>query len=166
MEIAFFQDQHLDSVVDLFCDMSAHYNGSNASPAEAVRRNLVRNILGPDSGVKLVLAIENGRAIGVACISLLYPAPKEKCQLFMKELYVSSAYRNHGVGPLLMKFIAAYALTKECVRFDWTVDSDNSRAAEFYRRLGAEQLSTKLYFRLGTAQMEQLATKVVAENDG
>jgi ribosomal protein S18 acetylase RimI-like enzyme len=167
MEITFFQNRHLESVIDLFRDMSAHYNGANASNREAIAQNLVQNILGKDSGVRLVLALEQGRAIGVACISLLYPAPKEKGQLFMKELYVASGHRDRNVGRKIMTFVARYAIEKSCVRFDWTVDSDNVRAIEFYRSLGAEHLTSKLYFRFAGEQLEQLANeRETVGNDG
>lgn len=160
MDVAFFRPENLESVIDLFCDMSRHYNGPNASSREAVARNLVENILGEDSGVKLVLALDHGRAVGVACISLLYPAPKEKCQLFMKELYVASGRRGEGIGRAIMQFVAGYAVEKSCVRFDWTVDSDNVAALDFYRRLGAEHLTTKLYFRFGGDTLSRMARGV------
>ena len=158
MHIAFFSDNQLESVVDLFCDMSAHYNGANASDRTSVKHNLVHNILGKDSGVRLVVASEAGRAIGLACISLLYPAPKERGQLFMKEIYVVSGWRDRGVGRDIMRFVARYALEKSCVRFDWTVDDTNPKAIEFYRELGATHVKDKLYFRFSEEQLLEFAT--------
>src|SRR5437773_1912215 len=77
MEIAFFRQEQLESVVDLLHEMSLHYNRDNASSRDVVKANLIGNILGPDSGVRLVIASEASRAVGLAAISLLYPAPKE-----------------------------------------------------------------------------------------
>jgi len=167
MDIAFLSEQQLESVVDLFCEMSVHYNGPNASDRELVKRNLVNNILAKDSGVRLVIASESGRAIGVACISLLYPAPKERGQLFLKELYVSSSWRNRGVGRELMRYAARYAVEKSCVRFDWTVDDSNPKAIEFYRELGATHLTSKLYFRFSGEDLLEFAAnkKVSSTND-
>lgn len=78
MEIAFFRQEQLESVVDLLHEMSSHYNRDNASSRDVVKANLIGNILGPDSGVRLVIASEASRAIGLATISLLYPAPMER----------------------------------------------------------------------------------------
>lgn len=147
MEIRFFQDGDVESVADALVDMSRHYNGENASSREAVLSNLVNNILGPESGVRIVVAVEAGRVVGLAMVSLLYPAPKEHGQLFMKELYVVSDARSSGIGTAMMKWIGRYAVSKNCIRFDWTVDLSNPRAVEFYKDLGAAHVSNKLYFR-------------------
>src|SRR6266853_3369837 len=125
MEIAFFRQEQLESVVDLLHDMSVHYNRDNASSRDVVKANLIDSILGPDSGVRLVIASETSRAVGLAAISLLYPAPKERGQLFMKELYVVSDKRGAGVGRALMRWTAKYAVAKNCSRLDWTVDDTN-----------------------------------------
>jgi GNAT superfamily N-acetyltransferase len=148
MEIRFFKDSDIESVADALLDMSRHYNGENASSRAAILRNLTDNILGPDSGVRIVVAAEEHRVVGLAMISILYPAPKERGQLFMKELYVVSDARSAGMGRAMMKWIGRYAVSRNCVRFDWTVDLSNPRAVEFYRSLGAEPVTDKLYFRL------------------
>ena len=86
-------------MVDLLCGIGkTAERGANASSQTAVRENLVRNILGPNSGVRLILAIDGERAVGLASIALLYPAPKEQGQLFMKELYVLSEHRETGLA--------------------------------------------------------------------
>ncbi|SMC25050.1 Ribosomal protein S18 acetylase RimI [Andreprevotia lacus DSM 23236] len=157
LQIGFYQADRLESTADLLLDMSRHYNGANASSRETVHANLRDNILGADSGVQLVLACSADQVVGLACISLLYPAPKESAQLFMKELYVHSGWRNAGIGAALMRWIAAYAQHKGCSRFDWTVDADNTRALEFYRQLGASHVSDKLYFRFGVDALAALA---------
>ena len=158
MHIDFFSPSQTESVADLLHDMSVHYNGANASSREAVRRNLLDNMLGPDSGVRLVIAEVDGRAVGMAAISLLYPAPKEQAQLFMKELYVASDRRSDGVGEALMRWIARYALAHRCVRFDWTVDTSNPRAMAFYETLGAMHVADKRYYRFAGDALARIAS--------
>lgn len=148
MEIRFFQDSDIESVANALLDMSRHYNGENASSRTAILRNLIDNILGPDSGVRIVVAVEERRVVGLAMISILYPAPKERGQLFMKELYVVSDARSAGTGRAMMQWIGRYAVSRNCLRFDWTVDQSNPRAVAFYRSLGAAPVTDKLYFRL------------------
>jgi ribosomal protein S18 acetylase RimI-like enzyme len=157
MDIEFFAPRYLETVVDLFHDMSIHYNGQNASNKVVVRKNLIENILGQDSGVRLVLALEHAKAVGLASISLLYPAPKERGQLFMKELYVLSGYRSRGIGKKLMQFVASYAISKGCSRFDLTVDETNPDAIAFYETLGALHVKDKRYYRLSGEQLEDFA---------
>lgn len=159
MQIRLFEPADTETVADLLHDMSRHYNGENASSREVVHANLVDNILGDDSDVRTVVALTGDCAVGIAMISILYPAPKERGQLFMKELYVGSASRSQGVGRRLMEWIADYAVTKNCIRFDWTVDSHNMRAVAFYRLIGATHVTEKLYFRFAGSDMEALAAR-------
>ncbi len=156
LHIAFYTPEQLETVADLFHDMSAHYHGQSASDRSVVRANLAENILSEHSGVRLVIASEGGRAVGVASIAILYPAPKERGQLFMKEIYVVSGYRGQGIGKALIHFVARYALDIGCSRFDWTVDRDNEQAMAFYRHLGARPANDKVYFRVSGADLERL----------
>jgi GNAT superfamily N-acetyltransferase len=158
MHIRLFSNEDTESVTDLLHDMSIHYNGVNASPREAVRANLLENILGPKSGVDLVVALDDKRVCGIAAISLMYPAPKEQAQLFMKELYVHSADRGIGIGEKLMQWLAKYALENCCSRFDWTVDEINVGALRFYNELGATHIKDKLYFRLAGESLSALGS--------
>jgi GNAT superfamily N-acetyltransferase len=157
MHIRLFSNEDTESVTDLLHGMSIHYNGVNASSREAVRANLLENILGPKSGVDLVVALDDKRVCGIAAISLLYPVLKEQAQLFMKELYVHSADRGIGIGEKLMQWLAKYALENRCVRFDWTVDESNASALRFYNELGAAHVKDKLYFRLAGESLSALA---------
>jgi GNAT superfamily N-acetyltransferase len=157
--IRFFVPEDTDSLVELLHEMSQHYNGTNASTLDVVRRNLIDNILGPDSDVRVVVATSGTRVVGVAMIAILYPAAKERGQLFMKELYVVSDCRSQGIGRQLMRWIARYALAKNCVRFDWTVDADDPRAVALYRSLGASHLTDRLYFRFSGDDLTRFATE-------
>jgi GNAT superfamily N-acetyltransferase len=157
MEIRFFRLEDTDSVSELLHEMSRHYNGDNASTLDVVRRNLIDNILGPDSDVRIVVAVIGARVVGIAMISVLYPAQKERAQLFMKELYVGADYRSQGIGKHFMAWIAEYAIAKNCVRFDWTVDVANVKALAFYRSLGVRPTADKLYFRCAGDELRQMA---------
>ena len=159
MRIQFYKPEHLETVVDLLLDMSVHYNGENASERDEVKRNLVENVLGEHSGVRLVLALDDDRVVGLASISILYPASRERGQLFMKELYVASDCRGRGIGKALMHFVAGYAVEKSCIRFDWTVDETNADALRFYRQLGTHTAPSKLYFRLAGRELEHFASR-------
>ena len=157
MDIRFYNESELTEAVKIFSELSFYYLRENHSSASDISKNLVNNILGPDSGVKLVLAFDGDNAIGLATISLLYPAPRESAQLFIKELFVSRRYQNLGVGKKIMGFIARYAKSKNCCRLDFTVDSDNLNAVQFYQKLGIQKLHTKYYFRAEIKTMEKLA---------
>lgn len=157
MKIRLFEDQDIESVTDLLHDMSRHYNADDVSTRPAVRTNLVERILGPNSGVTLVVALSGARAVGLAAMSILYPAPKERGQLFMKELYVHSDSRGGGIGEQLMVWIARYAIQQDCVRFDWTAEANNPGALRFYSALGARRVEEKIYFRFEGEDLRSFA---------
>jgi GNAT superfamily N-acetyltransferase len=75
----------------------------------------------------------------------------------MKDLYVRQQWRSKGVGELLMKHLAAYAVEQRCVRFDWTTETNNKGAVMFYERLGAVAVAEKVYYRLTGTALQKLA---------
>ncbi|MEM8562994.1 MAG: GNAT family N-acetyltransferase [Pseudomonadota bacterium] len=158
MRVDFYKADNFDQALRIFIELAEYYLGRDRSADEVIAYNLRSNILGPESDVKLVLAFnEQGEAIGLATLALLYPAPNETCQLFIKELFVSQSMQRRGVGKYIMRFIAEYAHSRDCSRIDLTVDSDNVGAIDFYRSLGISTLSTKLYLRAETEQIDDLA---------
>lgn len=161
--IRFFRPEDTDSLADLLYEMSRLYYDDNASTREVVLRNLIDNILGPDSDVRIIVALAGARVVGMATISILYPAPKERAQLFMKQLYVVADCRSRGIGAQLVTWIAHYAVAKNCSRVDWTVDANNTRAIAFYRSLGANSVTEKLYFRLSDDELGRFANTKTRE---
>lgn len=148
MQISFFDDGDTEALVDAFDELNRHYFGENASTRDEMRAYVTRDVLGPESGVRIVVAAEGNEIAALATISLLYPAPEARGQLFLKDLYTCAKWRGLGVGEALMRFIAAYAVSKNCVRLDWTTESTNPGALAFYERLGATRVEEKVYFRL------------------
>jgi ribosomal protein S18 acetylase RimI-like enzyme len=148
MRIAFFTQDQVETVVDLLHEMSGHYNDGLASDRSKIQQNLIENILGPQSGVRLLLALDGQRAVGLASIAILYPAMRERAQLHLKELYVVASHRSQGIGTSLLRHVAEYALATNCMRLDWTVEHSNERALAFYKRLGAKPAPEKVYFRV------------------
>lgn len=159
MKVAFFEPADLDALAVAFQDMGQHYFGNASPDKEAVRRALAEDVLGEDSGVRIVVVKDGAHIAGFATISILYPAPGFRGQLFMKDLYVCSNWRNRGIGEQIMRFLAQYALSKGCVRLDWTTETTNSGAIAFYERLGASKVQEKVYFRLTVPEMQALVAK-------
>ncbi len=157
MLVSFFEHTHVLALADALHELNRHYFGESASPQEVVQEHLVSDILGPHSGVQIVTALDGKRVAGLATISLLYPAPQEQAQLFMKDLYVCQAWRGQGVGEKIMRFLAQHALSMNCIRFDWTTEKTNPGAMSFYERLGAKRVQEKVYYRMGPEAILELA---------
>lgn len=58
----------------------------------------------------------------------------------MEDLYVKPSYRKLGIGKMLMKQIASYALETGCIRIDFQSLKWNP-AIKFYEKLGAVNLT-------------------------
>ncbi len=144
--------QH-ESLVTLLCELHAYYNAGATCSREVVQSHLVENLLGPDSPLRLVVAHQEGaEVLGFAAIALTYslvePSPEKNRHCQLKELYVRSSDRSHGVGKALMSWVARYAAHNGCHRIDWPVKASNAKGIAFYEGLGAQQVVERLSFRL------------------
>lgn len=161
--IRFYEDADFETAADLFHELDRHYFGAQAANRAAVAEYLRTRILGPQSGVRIVLALDGRKALGLATIALLYPAPRQQGQLFLKDLYVSDAARGQAVGAQLMRWMAAYALAQDCGRLDWTSETGNPGAQRFYARMGARQVQEKLYWRFDGDALRDFAAAPLAD---
>jgi GNAT superfamily N-acetyltransferase len=149
--------EHLELVVELFHRIDVHYF-ADAAPAKAETSAYVKkSLFRPRYGVQVALALEDGHPLGIATFAILYPAPGMSGQLYMKDLFTVSEARGKGVGKSLMRFLAKHALENECSRFDWTAETDNPKALEFYDRLGIPRVPEKVYYRLSAEELEFFA---------
>lgn len=150
-----------ESLTDLMCELHAFYNEGAVASREAVREYLLQNLLAPASPQRLVVAVgDDGVVLGLAAIGLVYslvefdPENRKHCQL--KELYVRSSERSHGVGKALMAWVARYAFDNGCRRIDWPVKASNARGMAFYESLGAARVVDRLSYRLCEPKLSEL----------
>jgi GNAT superfamily N-acetyltransferase len=94
------------------------------------------------------LAWEGPVLAGFAGYQFIWPSSALTTSLYLKELYVTSAYRQAGIGRLLMDRLRAIAVAHGSTRLEWTTDTSNGGAQSFYESLGAEPLETKLFYRV------------------
>lgn len=157
MDLRLYEPALFAALVDAMHALDHHYFGERAAARAEVERSVATGLLGSDSGVRLAVAVDGHRIAGLATFALLYPAPEQRAQLFMKDLYVCQAWRGRRVGEELMRFLARYAVSKACIRFDWTTEESNDGAIAFYERLGARRVKEKVYYRLTGDEIAGLA---------
>lgn len=144
-------------VGELFYRCDLHYWGDKAPTAEAMAAHVRERVMAEDATVEIVLAEEDGDALGFATFTIMYPAPDLGGQLYLKDLFVLDRARGKGIGLILMRYLAATALQRGCVRFDWTAEENNPRAMEFYAHIGAQQVTNKVYYRFDGAALRRFA---------
>jgi GNAT superfamily N-acetyltransferase len=164
-DIALVKSNQHESLIDLLCELHEYYHEANTTSRLTVKEHLLKNLLASDSPHQLVVATHPERGVvGLAAISLQYslidPTPENQRQCHLKELFVRSTDRSHGVGHELMAWVAQYAIDQGCCRIDWHVQVKNHEGVVFYRSLGAEQVIEKLVYRLSGNKMADLAKRV------
>ena len=127
--------------------LSVYLDGDTAIAAERARR--VRAALFGDlvAGYAL-LAWDETALAGLAGYQFIWPSSALTVSLYLKELYVTSAYRRCGVGRLLMDRLLEIARGRGCTRVEWTTDTSNAGALSFYDSLGATPLASKVFYRV------------------
>lgn len=153
--------QH-ESLVDLLCELHAHYNQPPTATRDAVRTHLHDHLLSAGSGLHLLVATDRaGQVVGLAALMLMHslvePGPDQRRQCLLKELFVRARVRGQGVGEALVRGAAAFALDHGCGRMDWNVKATNLRGIAFYEALGARQVDDRLSYRWPAAELFRLA---------
>jgi GNAT superfamily N-acetyltransferase len=138
----------IDHIIELFHQIDVHYFAEAAPTKKEISDYVKRNLFQSHCGVQVVLAKEGAIPLGIATFAILYPAPGMSGQLFMKDLFTVSEARGKGVGKAIIRFLARHALKMNCSRFDWTAETDNLQAIEFYDRMGIPRVEEKVYYRL------------------
>ncbi len=81
-----------------------------------------------------------GRQIAGMLVYYFLPyTASNKPALFLKELYVTEAYRGRNIGALLMKALQEEARVHDCCQIKWSVAPWNEAGKRFYERLGATE---------------------------
>lgn len=80
------------------------------------------------------------RVVGFALFFSSFSTFLGKPGLHLEDLYVQPAYRQLGLGRMLLEHLASLAVERGCGRFEWTVLDWNESAIRFYERMGAKVL--------------------------
>ena len=87
----------------------------------------------------LLLAEKDGRAVGVCLANRIASVEYGGVVLFIEELFVEPAARNHGVGRALLAFLLKAARAEGIRAVELEVDPGHEPARALYRSLRFEQ---------------------------
>ena len=79
---------------------------------------------------------ESGEIVGMALYFIAYYTWEGK-SLYLDDLYVREAYRQHKIGSALLAKVFEAAKAENCKRVRWQVLRWNEPAISFYEKLGA-----------------------------
>lgn len=148
-----------EAVGELFYLCDLHYWGERAPSAETMREHVRSRVLVEGSTTEILLIEQDGKALGFASFSVLYPAPDLGGALYLKDLFTRAETRGQGAGEALMRALAEIAVARGCCRFDWTAEDHNPRAMAFYDNLGAQRITEKVYYRFDGERLKEFARK-------
>lgn len=140
--------EDLRAVVELLGEIDRFYGATDLEPLDLRRDQVDQALFSGRPVAHSLLAWEAELLVGLASYSFVWPAAGMTSSLYLKELYVTKTHRGRGVGRLLMQHLAVTALDHGCSRIEWMTDQDNPAAREFYRGLGVNVNTEKLFYRL------------------
>ena len=103
----------------------------------ATEEGLLRDGFGTPPKFRAVIAEWNSEPVGYAIFFDFYSSFQGRAGLFLDDLFVRPAFRQHGIGTALIKHVAGIAWREKYFCMRWEVLDWNKPAIDFYQRLGA-----------------------------
>ncbi len=126
-------------------------------PVTVAEANLLRDGFGERPRFRVLMAEWNGQPAGYAFFFDYYSTFEGRAGIFLEDIYVRERYRGKEIGKALLARVAVIAREENCFGVRWQVLDWNTRAIEFYRRLGAEFLDEWKTVNLQGDALERLA---------
>ncbi|XP_078088458.1 diamine acetyltransferase 1-like [Mustelus asterias] len=104
---------------------------------------------------------EGHNIVGYAMYYYTYDAWIGKL-LYLEDFYVMEAFRGYGIGSEMLKKICQTAVQDRCSSMHFIVADWNHRSINFYKKLGAADLSKKEGWRLFEIKKQSLV-KIATE---
>ena len=128
-----------------------------APPDSAAADRLMTDIFGPAPRLEAYMGGFDKAAVAYALVLETYSSFLARPTLYLEDLYVQPEYRSRGLGEVMVRRLAAEAVSRGCGRMEWVVLDWNEGAQRFYRRTGAEMMDGWRICRLSGEALEDLA---------
>ena len=122
-------------------------------PGASASRRLVRDV---GRRVRVLVAEEGGKLVAYAIYLFAYSSFLARPTLYLEDIFVLPEHRRVGIGMRFFRTLVAEAHRRGCGRMEWTVLDWNTPAINFYRKIGARELSEWKTFRLVRDDMGRL----------
>jgi GNAT superfamily N-acetyltransferase len=106
----------------------------------ATEENLDDALFGARPSAEAIVAERDGKIIGYALFFHNYSTFLGRRGLYLEDLYVQPTQRGSGLGKMMLRYLAALAVERQCGRFEWSVLDWNQNAIDFYEKMGASVL--------------------------
>jgi GNAT superfamily N-acetyltransferase len=142
-------------ILSLIRDLAEYERAPDA--VVATEEGLREVLFGAKPSAEVLLALENGDAVGFAVYFYNFSTWLGRPGLYLEDLFVRPNVRGKGYGRALLERLAQSAQERGCGRMEWAVLDWNDPAIQFYRKLGAEPMNEWTVFRLTQDGIAKLA---------
>ncbi|PNP99627.1 GNAT family N-acetyltransferase [Sphingobium sp. SA916] len=125
---------------------------------KADRASLNKYLFGPRPMAEVLIAENEGRAIGFALFFHNFSTFEGRPGLYLEDLFVVPEARRLGAGKALLSRLAQLALERDCARLEWWVLDWNEPSIAFYRSLGARPMDEWTVQRVDGEALSALAS--------
>ncbi|QDC38445.1 MULTISPECIES: GNAT family N-acetyltransferase [Sphingobium] len=125
---------------------------------KADRASLNKYLFGPRPMAEVLIAENEGRAIGFALFFHNFSTFEGRPGLYLEDLFVVPEARGLGAGKALLSRLAQLALERDCARLEWWVLDWNEPSIAFYRSLGARPMDEWTVQRVDGDALSALAS--------
>ena len=130
-----------------------------AHEVETSEAMIEATLFGPDAKAFCLICEIDDEAVGFAIYFYNYSTWLGKYGIYLEDLYVPPEHRGKGAGKALLIHIASIAIQNNCGRFEWSVLDWNTPSIEFYKALGAREMSDWHMYRVDGEALQKLADK-------
>ena len=154
--IRFASPDDVPIILEFIKGLAAFENEPDA--VQTTPEDLLRDGFGEQPKFEVLIAELEHTPAGFALFFLTYSTWEGRPSLYLEDLFVIQAARQHGVGRALMAKLAALAIERDYKRLDLQV-LDWNPAREFYHRLGMSHMDGWLPYRLSGQALRALAAE-------
>ncbi|MBQ0934213.1 GNAT family N-acetyltransferase [Ideonella paludis] len=127
--------QDIPSIVALIRELAEFEHLSHM--VQTTPEKLHPHLFGERPVAEAVVAEVAGEVVGFALFFTNFSTFLAQPGLYLEDLYVKPAHRQHGLGRALLTHLAQLAVARGYGRFEWSVLDWNANAIRFYEGMGA-----------------------------
>jgi GNAT superfamily N-acetyltransferase len=127
--------------------------------AKATPQDFLRELQSPNPVIHVLIAEWNGEPAGFALYFFNFSTFVGRPGLYLEDLFVRPAQRQHGIGRALLRALARIAEQRGCGRMEWAVLDWNEPALRFYKSLNARPMNEWIIHRLTPVEIAKLAAE-------
>jgi GNAT superfamily N-acetyltransferase len=104
----------------------------------ATEERIARDLFGSRPYAEALIGTVDDEPAGFALFFHNYSTFVGAPGMYLEDLFVRPAFRELGLGKLLISEVGRFAVERGCARYEWSVLDWNEPAIRFYKSLGAQ----------------------------